>query len=518
MKTEKRVLSKGFLRSDFSILVYLALLKFLLHFLVNLRGGYGIFRDEFYYLACADHLAFGYVDHPPLSILLLAINRFILGDSLLAIRLLPAVAGAVVVLLTGLIVREMGGKRFAQALGAVSIIIVGHYLGSHNIFSMNAFDHLFWTLAFYILVRIINSGNPKLWLWFGIVAGLGLQNKISVLFLGFGLFVALLLTPHRRHLVSKSLWIAGLVAFVIFLPHIVWQISNGWPTLEFMSNAQKYKIADFTFSGFLLAQILEVNPFLFPLWFGGLLHLLIAKNGRKYRLFGLMYLAIFAALALQKSKPYYLLVVYPILLAAGAVAWEKFVANRRWGWMKSVTLSIMILSGVLIAPFALPVLPVEDYIKYAAAFGQKPSSDEKHQMGKLPQHFADMHGWENMVATVARVYHTLSEEEKAGSTILVNNYGEAGAIDHYRDKYDLPRPICGHNNYWLWGPRGATGEIIVRLGGNRENHEKVYTKVEQVDTVKCKYCMPYENNLPVFICRGLKTPLVKVWPEMKHYI
>lgn len=505
-------------RTDIAILVCLALVKFLIHFLVNLGGGYGIFRDEFYYLACADHLAFGYVDHPPLSILLLAVSRFLLGDSLLAIRILPAMAGAFTVFLTGVIIRQMGGGSFAQVLGALTVLAVPYYLGFNGLYSMNAFDLLIWILAFYIITRILNTGNPKLWLWLGIVFGLGLQNKISILLVGFGLIVALLLTHQRKHLTSKYFWTSGILAFLIFLPHLIWQISTSWPTLEFMSNAQRYKIADFTPLRFFVEQIIGLNPVLFPVWAGGLPFLLFGRRARKYLIFGLMYLVIFAALVFQKSKPYYLMPYYPILFAVGAVFWESFILNRRWFWLKPGVLAIVVIAGILTAPLALPILPVETYIRYSRTLGLQPGAGERHEMGQLPQHFADMHGWENMVATIAGVYHILSVEEKAKASIFVSNYGEAGAIDYYRNKYRLPRAICGHNAYWHWGPRGAPGQIVIRLGGTKEDLERYFDDVQQMDVVKCQYCMPYENNLPVFLCKGFRTTLEELWPRLKVYI
>jgi hypothetical protein len=504
-------------RSDIAVLVYIALAGFAIHLFVNLQGGYGLFRDEFYYLACADHLAFGYVDHPPLSIALLAISRFLLGDSLFAIRILPAIAGAFTVFFTGMIVREIGGRRFAQVLASLTVLAVPYYLAFNGFYSMNAFDLLIWTLAFYLIARILSTGNPKLWLWFGVLAGLGMQNKISVLFLGFGLLIGLLLTPQRKNLASKYFWAGALLALLLFIPHIIWQIVNGWPTLEFISNAQKYKISDFTVLGFFVEQIIGLNPLLLPVWGIGLLFLLFGKNVRKYRLFGLMYLAIFAALVLQRSKPYYLMPCYPILFAAGAVFWEGLTLRHRLAWLKPVMLSLVVAAGMLTAPMALPILPVKAYIEYAAALGLQPRVGERHQMGELPQYFADMHGWENMVATIAAVYHSLSDEEKAKTAIFVGNYGEAGAIDYYRHKYDLPRAISGHNAYWYWGPRGATGEIVIYLGGSKEELERYFHQVEQVDTVICQYCMPYENNLPVFICRGLRVPLKELWPQVKHF-
>lgn len=513
----KEISSQKSFFSTTTVLIYLAIIKFFLHFFVNLNGRYGLHRDEFYYLACADHLAFGFVDHPPLSIIFLAVNRFLLGDSILALRLLPALAGAGMVFITGLIIRELGGKRFAQILGALSVIAVPTYLFNHTVYSMNAFDQLFWSILIFISIKIIKYENKKLWIWFGIVAGLGMQNKISIIFLVCGLIVAFLVTSNRKYLFNKYFIISSIVAAVIFLPHIIWQIKFGWPTLEFINNAKKYKIAAFTPWEFFLAQIDMLNQFLFPLWIGGLIYFFTGKPVKKYRVFGVLYIVIFVFFVLQKSKPYYLMPMYSVLLASGAILFENLIIKLRSSWLKPVLLVYIILIGLQSAPFTLPLLSEKTYIKYAAFWGDEQKAEENHEMGILPQRFADMHGWENMVATIARVYHTLSLEEKLKAAILVNNYGEAGAIDYYREKYELPRAICGHNSYWHWGPRGASGEIIIRLGGSKEDYQESYKDVKQMDMVRCTYCMPYENNLPVFICRGLYKPLIEVWPQVKHY-
>lgn len=505
-------------KGGISIILSLAVLKFLLHFAVNVTGGYGIFRDEYYYIACSKHLAFGYVDHPPLSILLLAISNFVLGDSLVAIRVLPAVAGALVVFVTGAIIREMGGGRFAQVLGCIAVIAIPGFLGIHNMYSMNAFDHLFWTLAFYIAVRLLKTGDPTLWLWLGLALGLGLQNKISVLLLGFGILAGLVFTTNRKYLKDRHIWLAGLIAMAIFLPYIIWQATNGWPTLEFMANASQFKMAEFSPGGFLGEQIMQTNPVLFPLWLSGLVFLLFIKGGREYRMLGIAFLAIFVALAIQKSKPYYLLGAYPILMAAGAVAWERMMSARRLAWLKVLIISVVIMSGAASAPFALPILPEADFIDYQRAAGIKPESGEIYDSGELPQHFADMHGWENMAATVSSVYSALGDRDRSEAVVLASNYGEAASLEYYRRKYDLPDVICNHNSYWHWGYKGASGRVVIGLGWERGNYEEYFEEVVPVDTVRSEYSMPYESNLPIFLCRKLKVPIEELWPRLRFYI
>ena len=427
-------------------------------------------------------------------------------------------AGALVVFFTGAIIREMGGGKFAQVLGCIAVIAIPGLLAVHNMYSMNVFDHLFWTLAFYIVVRLLRTGDAKLWLWLGLVLGLGLQNKISVLLLGFGILAGLVLTNNRRYLKDKHLWIAGLIAAAIFLPYIIWQVTNGWPTLEFIANASQFKMVELSPGDFLGEQIMQTNPVLFPLWLSGLIFLLFIRSGRKYRMLGIAYLAVFVVMAVQKSKPYYLLGAYPVLMAAGAVAWERLMSSRRMVLPKVVIVLVVILSGVALAPFALPILPEADFVDYQEKAGLKPSSGEIYDSGDLPQHFADMHGWEEMAATVSGVYNGLSESDRSEAVILAGNYGEAASLEYYGEKYDLPDVVCNHNSYWHWGYKGASGNVVIALGWEQSNYEEYFEEVVPVDTVRSEYSMPYESNLPIFLCRRTKVLLRELWPRLRFYI
>lgn len=503
--------------NDVAVVSYLALATLLIHFLTS--GGYGYFRDELYYIACSGHLDWGYVDHPPLSILLLAISRAVVGDSsLFALRLLPAFAGAGTVLLMGLMVRMLGGNRFAQVLAAIAVMGAPVYLTVTNFYSMNCFDILLWTASIYVIFLIIKSGNSKLWLLFGVLAGLGLQNKLSMLFLGFGLVVGLLLTPHRKYFRDKWLWLGGAVAFLIFLPHIIWQFQHGFPTIEFMRNATQLKNAPMSPIDFAAEQILIMSPLNFLLWFAGLYYCFFYSKGKHYRIVGWMYVAIFVFLVAQRSKAYYLTPVYPMLFATGALFVQEIIVRTNWKWLKPTMTALLFIGGAIVAPLAIPVFPVETFIRYSNALGIKPAQQERTRVGKLPQHFADMHGWEEMTAAVAEVYSKLSPEEQSKCAIYTQNYGETGAIDFFGKKYNLPKAISGHNNYFLWGTRGYTGEVLITIGGNPDDLRKVYNEVTQVGSTHNEYAMPYENNRPIFLCRGLKIPLRDIWPSTKHYI
>jgi hypothetical protein len=415
--------------------------------LVNYRG-YGMFRDEFYYLACADHLAWGYVDHPPFSILFLWIVKGLLGDSLLAVRLSPALAGAATVLLAGLIARRFGGGRAAQSLAMLAVLCAPVYLSLNHFYSMNAFDILLWGLAAYVMLTLLQEDDQRRWILLGVVLGIGLLNKISVLWLGFGLLVGLLATDRRRTLKTPGPWLAAGMAFALWVPHLVWQMTHGWPTVEFIRNATGNKMVQVTPLAFLESQVMMMNVLSLPLWLAGLVWLLFATEGRSYRLLGVVYLAVFGLLILSgTSRAGYLSPVYIWLLPAGAVAAERLLTRWRAAplWACAVALAI---SGMLFAPFALPVLPVDTFIDYAKRMGIGPSTAERKELAELPQFYADMHGWEEIVETVAGVYHSLPPEEQEKAAIFTFNYGDAGAIDYLGRRRG--RGAERGRSCWLW--------------------------------------------------------------------
>lgn len=316
-----------------TIPIAFAALKLLLHALAI--NHYGYFRDELYYIACSKHLAWGYVDHPPLSIALLALVRVTLGDSLWAIRLLPALAGAGTVFLVGLLVRELGGGRFAQALACLAAVIPPVWLAVDHFFSMNTFDTFFWTLAAFLLLRAIASGRPLTWISFGVVVGLGLLNKWSMAWFAGGAFLGLLLTPERRLLRTPWPWVAAVIAAAMFAPNMIWEQMHAWPTLEFMRNAAHEKMVHTGFLEFWKEQVLVMNPVNVLLWLPGLILLLRSPRAR---VVGIAYLASAGLLlASGSSRPNYLSVAYGPLLAAGAVAIARAgmmrasFAPRHWG-------------------------------------------------------------------------------------------------------------------------------------------------------------------------------------------
>src|SRR5215472_10725613 len=250
--------------SECTIIVFFTTIALLVHVLTS--GRYGYFRDKLYYIACGRHLAFGYVDQPPLSILLLRVSQLFLGDSLFAIRLMPGLAGAGIVALTGIIARGMGGRAWAIALACAATFSALFYLAIGNFFSMNALEPLFWMGLVYLLVRIINGGAPTLWLWFGALLGFGIENKHSTIFFAAAVLVALLITPERRHFAQKWIWLGGLIAFAIALPNLVWEARYHWPTYELLNNiAHSNKNVALSPVEFIAQQIDFMNPATLPL-------------------------------------------------------------------------------------------------------------------------------------------------------------------------------------------------------------------------------------------------------------
>ena len=501
--------------SPLAIAIYFALFKLLIHLLTN--NQYGYFRDELYFIACGEHLDWGYVDHAPLSIWLVRLSRTMFGDSLFALRIFPAVAGAITVLLTGLIARELNGRRFAVMLSCLCVLI-GGYLAIDSFFSMNAFEPIFWMGGAYFIILAIKRNDARFFLWFGFMAGLGLLNKHSMLFFGFAIFVGLLLTPARRFFMSRWLWIGGAVAFALFLPNIIWEQRHDWATLELLSNVQKSgKNVSLSPFEFIAQQIFILHPLTLPVWLAGLWYFLFDTEGKRYRLLGIAYLVLLITMIVLKGKNYYLLPIYPMLFAGGAVWWERLLQHKsRVAWLKVVYPVLLCVTGAIFAPMAVPVLPVETYLRYQRALGFEPPKTEVGHRGPLPQHFGDRFGWPEMVERVAQIYNSLPPDERARTAIYANNYGEAGAIDFFGPRYGLPKAISPHQSYYLWGPRDYTGEALIVLQSKRADAERNCNSVEAVGTVSHPFAMA-EEQYTIFICRGLKQPLRELWPRLKHW-
>lgn len=509
-----------------AIVLYIAAGKLALHLLTANR--YGIFRDEMYYWAGSHRMAWGYVDHPPLTVWLAWFARHAFGDSLLGVRLLPAIAGAALVWLTGKLAREMGGGRFAQALAALAVVVVPVYLVSHHWLTDNAWEPLIWMGCVWLIVRTINSGDARNWIWFGVLAGIGFENKYSIAFLLFGLLVGGVLTPHRDFLKSRYLWLGLLACAVIALPNFLWQAWHHFPFLELiyrvrMGNRDVVRGP----VAFIADQAAIMNPALFPLWAGGVIWFFVGQHkrssdeqvhdNRRYRMLAWAFFVVLATFIALKAKNYYVVPIYPMALAAGAIGLERITEGHRIGdWSRVIYVGLVIGVGALLLPFSVPVLSPENYLRYQTALGIQPPEFEHQRNGPLPQWFADEFGWPEMVEKVARVYNSLPPEERARTAIFSNGWGEAAAVDFYGPRFGLPPAISKHNSYWIWGPRNYDGStmIILRSGGRDE--PRLFESVQSVGRVEHPYARR-DEYFDILLCRGLKTNLKDVWPGLKEF-
>lgn len=477
---------------------------------------YGYFRDELYYIACSRHLAFGYVDLAPLSTLLLRIETALFGTSLFALRLFPAFAHAATIMITGAIGRELGGRPWAVALACVGSLSALVYLASGNFYSLNAYEPLFWGGCVYLLVRIINGASPRLWLWFGLVAGLGVENKHSIAFFGVGLVIALLLTPQRRHFAQPWIWLGGAVALLFALPNILWQIAHHWPTWELLNNiAHSNKNVVLGPAQFVAQQVLIMNPATLPLWLAGLMWLLV---NRSYRSLALAYLVTLAIFIVLHGKHYYFAPVYPMLFAGGGVALGKWCAAQI-RWIAPALILVMCAIGGVLAPTTMPILSPEKLVTYMRTIHFEPPRTETSHTSALPQLLADQFGWEEIVGSIARIYHSLPPDEQRRAGIYCGNYGEAGAVDFFGPRYGLPPAISGHQNYYFWGPRGCTGEIMLVLDTDDKDERQQFASVEDAGIVESsRWAMPWEQRTHIYVCRGLHGSLDQLWPKLKQWM
>jgi len=497
------------------IVSLIAAVKLLLHLYAGRY--YGFFIDELYFIACSNHLAWGYVDMPPLIAGVVKLARLLFGDSLLSTRLFAALAGSGTILLTGRLARELGGGRFAQAIAALSVLVASACLSMSHYMSMNSLEPLLWLGCALVVVRIIRTSNQKLWLWAGLIVGVGLNNKYSMLFFCAGLVVGLLLDSARRAFLKPWIWLAAAIAFLLILPNFVWNIRHHFPFLELMSNIRRtgFNMA-FTPMQFLGLQVLFVLPFNLPVWLSGLGWYLFSRDGKPYRVLGYAYLVVLAIMFLPNGKPYYLLPAYPVLMAAGGVALERWFTRPRLEWCKPAFAVTLLCCGISGVPFSLPVLSPETYVRYSAFMHFNPPQIVRGRLGPLPHFFADQFGWEEMTQVTASAYRSLPVDERKKTAILTSDYGEAGAIDYYGPGYGLPRAICGHQNYYLWGPDGYTGESVLALGFSRRRLESYFGSVEDAGTVYHPYSEPWEHFV-VYRCRAPKQSLAALWPRLRNW-
>ncbi|HVJ06169.1 MAG TPA: glycosyltransferase family 39 protein [Candidatus Saccharimonadales bacterium] len=476
---------------------------------------YGYFRDELYYLACGEHPAWGYVDQPPLICWISWLLQHTIGTSLYALRLLPALAVATTPWLTARLAGELGGSRRAEIFAALIAAIMPVAAGMAHLFTMNIFDFVFWTLLALILVRLENTGNPRLWIAFGATAGITVLNKYGVVFFLIALLAGIVITRWRRWFVSLHFWAGTLLAILIALPNFLWQQHRHFPFLELMANIH-HNGRDVALPplGFFLQQVQIVNPVSVLVVFCGAIYLL---RSRRYRALGIAFVVFYVTMMLMRAKNYYLAPIYPMVFAAGAVAVVEWTDRPRLRWIPIAIGVLASLIFVLALPMLIPVLDVPHFQQYTQVTGLKTPEFEHHGRAALPQLYADMFGWQEMVEKAAAFYNTLTPEQKQNTAIWGNNYGVAGAIDFFGPRFGLPKAIAGHQSYFLWGPRDYHRPDMINLGSHDYR-----TLQRECDSVRVVGHADHplsrtEEHFDIYYCQGLHFDLQQAWNKTKKW-
>jgi hypothetical protein len=500
------------LRSAATPSVALGLICLALHLAVN--GRYHIFRDELYFIVCGQHPALGYVDQPPLVPLIAAGFHALFGANAWALRLVPALAMAATTALAAEYTRLIGGGRFAQWLCGLAVLCAPVLLVDGLLLTTDCLQALTWLACAWCLTRVAQTGEERWWLGFGLAVGISLTAKYLILFFLASLAVGVVATPLRRSLTRPWIYLGALIAFLFLAPSLYWQAENGWPFLELGRAAAGKNIA-LSPLAFLGQQALFMLPPSAAIWLAGLWRFSVRPLPPALRAFPIAFVVMQVLVYLLHGKAYYLAAFYPILFAGGALAIEGWIARPI---LRGVVAAGIAITGVVIAPIALPILPPQDYAAYAHTLGMssKASAMEKGAASVLPQYLADMFGWREMAEKVSAAYNALPPEERAKAVFFGRNYGEAAALDVYGAAFNGPPAISGHNNYYLWGPRGFNGSVVIMVGDTARIAPQ-FDSVTQVGEIDSPYAMPYETNIPISILRGLHVPLAEVWPKLKHY-
>jgi 4-amino-4-deoxy-L-arabinose transferase-like glycosyltransferase len=388
-------------------------------------------------------------------------------------------------------------------------------MATGSIFSMDVLDELWWALGSLILIRLLRRDQPRLWLLFGLVAGIGLTTKLTMLFFGLALALALLLTPQRRALRTPWPWLGGGIAGLFLLPYCIWNALNGWPTWEFWHH---YGGTGTGPLDFFVNQILLMNPIAVPLAVAGLCFY-FRRDGEPYRLLGWTVVILYVLLTLLRVKPYFLPPAYPLLFAPGALVVERFTQRRHRAWLRPAYIAALAMAGLLLAPLAMPILNPATFVSaYGFLTGAGNGGAGQSTAGAFPQYLGDRFGWDSLEHTLEGAYAGLPREERSQACVLTENYGEASALALLGRPGGLPPVVSGHNNYYLWGPGRCTGRVLIAVGYAASDLRQTYSSVVQVATTHCRYCMVEENDLPIFVCAHPQPLSSKdLWHRFKHF-
>ena len=495
-----------------------ALATFIVHVVANPH--YGFFRDELYFIICGFHPAWGYVNQPPL-VPLLAARSQLFGHSLVLLRALPAACAAAGVYVTCRIVRELGGGTFAAVLAMLAFFAAGVLESFGMKVGPDMIGLWLWPLTALYVLRAARGGDPRWWIGAGICIGVSLESKYSAIFFAVALVAGLLLTPQRRVLNSRWFFAGAGIAAAVALPNFLWQAAHGFPMWELLRNGQNGKNVVASPALFLFQQLLLTNLFASPIWIAGLVWLFRTPAPR---FLAYAYVVLIATMIALHAKHYYPADVYPILMAAGGVAIEAWTQRARL--LRPLLLAATVAAALFFLPFSLPILSEEAMLDYSGFVSsvlhvdRSTMATEHNRSSALPEDWADMHGWPELAATVAQIYNALPPAQRAQAAIVASNYGEAAAIDFFGAAYGLPPALSGHNNYWLWGPRGYTGNVVIDVNGDcgRSDFPGLFKSARLVRRFDRPWVISYEHDIPISLCTGITQPLSALWPKLRHYI
>lgn len=501
-------------RLDVPVVALVVGVSLALHVVTLLVTTFGLQRDEFLYFSMGEHLRLWRMDFPPLIAILANVSAALFGHTLAAARILPAVEGAVLIVLAALIARELGGGRYAQGLAALCCISGVLFQRASTLFQPVILDQIWWTLALLMLVRVSRDGRPRDWIGFGIAMGLGLLTKFSILFFGLAALAAIVVSPTRRWLATPWPWAAAVVALLIGLPSITGQLLLGYPVLAQMRELQGGQLDHVSWWSFVSTQPLMVGPVPFAVAVTGVIALTGSRSWRRYAVVGWTCLLAFLLLLVLHGKPYYIGPIYPALFAAGGVVLERWGA--RWARaMRWVVVVAAIAFGALLLPIGMPLFGWEQTAAFAARLGVTTAlKTNQGDVERLPQDYADMIGWEEQAQALARAVQSLSPAERAEAVIFGANYGEAGAAEFYREKYALPPVVSDAGSFWFFGPGTRPGTVMVNIGSDSADVAELYGDVRVFEVIRSPWSVAEEREVRVLIARGPKQSLQAVWPAL----
>ncbi|MFN2137955.1 MAG: glycosyltransferase family 39 protein [Candidatus Promineifilaceae bacterium] len=494
--------------SDNMLLLLLGSAVALFHILTN--GQYGFHRDELDILMNARQLAWGYVAYPPITPFIARIGLELFGSSLVGLRLFPALAQGMVVVLTGLMARDFGGGRWAQVIAAVAAAIAPIALTTGTLIQYMSFDYLWWVLLSFCTVRLLRTDDPRWWLGMGAAIGLGMMTKYTMIFFVVGLVVAILITSARRYLRSPWLWAGAGLAILIFLPNLLWQMQHDFISIDFLNAIHARDLAWGRADSYLPDQLyVTANPFVLPLWLAGLAFLLFTPAGKPFRPLAWMYIVTFALLLISRGRSYYLAPAYPVLLAAGSAWLESWIQSLPGRKAKGIQggIAVVLLIGALLAIVtSKPVVPANSLL-WDMAINVNATA-------------AEMIGWPDLAEQVAEIYAELPVEQRAATVILAGNYGEAGALDLYSQEYDLPRVISGANSLWARGYGDPAPETVIVVGFDGQYAQRYFAKCQVAGHVTNRYGVHNEESTrhtTIFVCQEPRHPWAEMWPTMQWF-